>query len=57
MAFFYVLMLLHTEGPQIQSIVTSAIVVGPEKQYFVQIIFYYYIFIFIEVDLQHREGA
>lgn len=51
MAFFYALMLFHTEGPQFQSIVTSAIIVGPEKQYFVQIIFYYLYFIIISLFL------
>lgn len=40
MSLFYVLVLFHTEGPQFQSIVTSARVIRPEKYYFIPIFFF-----------------
>lgn len=57
MSLFYILEIFYTEGLQFQSFVTSAIVVRTEKYYFVPIIFYFYTFIFTEVDLRHRDRA
>lgn len=54
MTLFHVLVLFHTDWPQFQTIVTSTVVVRLEKYNYIPIIFYYYIFIFIEVDLKHK---